>query len=206
MLTSLQGTQLVLGNNESQILQISVGNDHVTVLKVRGIFTGQTAKPQAIIKDINGNVIETQTMSVLKDFYETLTFNPHRGVYYVTFINPDSGTALLTAKLDFQNGTEIEIGFQNDITIGALPAPGGFTVIPGTTKNDLAWTATPGAVTYNVKRSLTTNTEVQLINVATNSYSNTGLTTSTQYFYKITAVDINSVESPLSLEQSGIPT
>jgi hypothetical protein len=62
-----------------------------------------------------------------------------------------------------------------------LSAPAGLTATPITaTQIDLAWTAFPGATGYVVKRD-----GVDIATPASNSYSDTGLTPSTLYTYRV---------------------
>ena len=75
----------------------------------------------------------------------------------------------------------------------------------------MAWTASPapdGVDHYNVYRDTTAGFTVTpgptptIATPATNSYSDTGLTGSTTYYYKVTAVDAAGNIGPLSAEVS----
>lgn len=73
-------------------------------------------------------------------------------------------------------------------TIALLPlttgAPTGLTATPITSSRiDLAWTATSGATGYDVERN-----SVIVASPATNSYSDTGLSPSTLYSYRVRAI------------------
>jgi uncharacterized protein YfiM (DUF2279 family) len=103
-----------------------------------------------------------------------------------------TGTSPESAKSSEAHGTPV------------LPAPNGLTVTPGDTVNDLAWTTVTNATGYKIYRSLTTGTETLLTTSATNSFHDTGLTNSTEYFYKVTATDATS-ESVKSSEANGTP-
>jgi fibronectin type 3 domain-containing protein len=71
------------------------------------------------------------------------------------------------------------------------PAPTGLTATAGNAQVALAWTASLGATSYNVKRSLTTggpyNTAVA--SPTQTNYSDTTVTNGTPYYYVVTAVN-----------------
>jgi fibronectin type 3 domain-containing protein len=79
------------------------------------------------------------------------------------------------------------------------------------TQINLSWTANPtsdGVTNYNVYRgttagfTVTPGTTPPIATPTTNSYSNTGLTASTTYYYKVAAVDAAGNIGPLSSEVS----
>ena len=100
-------------------------------------------------------------------------------------------------------------------TGGDTTPPGkvaGLTVTPiSSTRLDLAWTTNPepDVAHYNVYRGTTagfavnTVTDTPLAQPVTNSYSNTGLSSSTTYYYKVAAVDTSANIGILSDEGSG---
>lgn len=72
---------------------------------------------------------------------------------------------------------------------------------------NLTWTASAGAVSYNIKRSETlggpyTQLTTTPTTVTTNSYTDTGLTEGTTYYYVVTAVNAASTETGNSNEAS----
>ena len=87
------------------------------------------------------------------------------------------------------------------------PAPTGLVATAGNAQVALSWGAASGATSYNVKRSTTNGGPYS--NVATNvtatSYTNTGLTNGTTYYYVVTAVNANG-ESPVSTQAPGTPS
>src|SRR6266446_4232865 len=90
-----------------------------------------------------------------------------------------------------------------------MAAPTGLTAKAADTQVALRWTASVGAVSYNIYRSKTRGGEVKIATmpatITTTSYSDTGLTNGTTYYYKVTAV--NSVgESGKSNEASATPS
>jgi autotransporter-associated beta strand protein len=70
------------------------------------------------------------------------------------------------------------------------PAPGGFTATPTFGQVALAWTASPGATSYHVKRSTTTGGPYATIATTSNtSYIDTSVTNGIPYYYVVTGVN-----------------
>jgi hypothetical protein len=94
------------------------------------------------------------------------------------------------------------------IVPGAVPpAPTGLTAVAGDGQVQLSWSATSGATGYNVKRSTTNGGPYANVNtspVTSLSFTNTGLTNGTTYFYVVTAVNASG-ESPVSTQVSATP-
>ena len=91
---------------------------------------------------------------------------------------------------------------------GAVPnAPTGLSATAGNAQASLTWTAVSGATSYNVKRSLTSGGPYAnvMTGVTTTSFTNTGLTNGTQYFYVITALNASG-ESAISNQASATPS
>jgi O-glycosyl hydrolase len=97
------------------------------------------------------------------------------------------------------NGIEV-------VTASSPPAaPTGLTATAGNTQVSLSWTASSGATSYNVKRSTVNGSGYATINSPTGtSYTNTGLTNGTTYYYVVTAVNANG-ESGNSNQASATP-
>jgi hypothetical protein len=70
-------------------------------------------------------------------------------------------------------------------------APANLTATAGKKKITLNWTASSGATSYNVKRSLTSGGPYATIasGVTGVTYTNTGLTSGVTYYYVVTAVN-----------------
>ena len=86
------------------------------------------------------------------------------------------------------------------------PAPATLNASPGNNQISLVWAASAGATSYSVKRSLTDGgpyTAVVTGHTST-SYTNTGLTNGTRYYYVVTASN-SAGESPSSPQASAIP-
>jgi cellulose 1,4-beta-cellobiosidase len=90
-------------------------------------------------------------------------------------------------------------------TGGAPAAPTGLTATPGNAQVSLSWTASSGATSYNVKRSTVSGSGYVTVNSpTTTSYTNTGLTNGTTYYYVVTAVN-SSGQSANSSQVSATP-
>jgi hypothetical protein len=89
--------------------------------------------------------------------------------------------------------------------IDAPPAPTNLAASPGKKKITLTWSASPGANSYKVKRSLTNGGPYTTIatNVTATSYANGGLTTGTRYYYVVSAVNSGG-ESPNSNQATAV--
>ena len=84
------------------------------------------------------------------------------------------------------------------------PKPGGLAVVPGSTQVALTWIGSPGATSYNVKRSTTSGSEVTVANVSGTSYTDTGLNNGTTYYYVVSGITTGG-ESGNSSEISVAP-
>ena len=85
------------------------------------------------------------------------------------------------------------------------PVPTGLTATPGSTQVSLSWNASSGATSYNVKRATVSGGPYTTIFSPTStSYTNTGLTNGTTYFYVVSAVNASG-ESGNSSQVSATP-
>ena len=85
-------------------------------------------------------------------------------------------------------------------------APTNLTASAGNTQVSLAWTASSGATSYQLYRSTTSGNETLVQSgITTTSFTDTGLTNGTTYFYKVAAVNAVGTSS-LSNEASATPT
>ncbi len=86
-------------------------------------------------------------------------------------------------------------------------APACPVVIAGDEKCTIQWNACSGATKYKIKRSLSPNGTYTVVknDCTSTSWSNTGLSNGTQYYYKVCAV-VGGSDSADSPEACGIPT
>src|SRR5579863_3598166 len=82
--------------------------------------------------------------------------------------------------------------------------PTGLTATPGDKQVALAWTASAGATSYNVKRSTSSGAEITVSSPTGASYTDTNLTDGTKYYYEVSAVNATG-ESANSSEVSATP-
>ncbi|HVR96751.1 MAG TPA: M14 family zinc carboxypeptidase [Thermoanaerobaculia bacterium] len=98
------------------------------------------------------------------------------------------------------------IGKQAQYCAAVPGAPGGLAATPGNGQISLTWTAASGATAYRVHRATASGGPYTTIqsNLAGTSFTNTGLTNGTTYYYVVTAT--NGVgEGPNSNEASATP-
>jgi predicted carbohydrate-binding protein with CBM5 and CBM33 domain len=106
-----------------------------------------------------------------------------------------------------QTSANIQSAFLQ-VTPGNVPAaPTNPSATAGNAQVVVSWTAATGATGYNVKRSTTNGGPYSNVgaNVTGTSFTNTGLTNGTTYYYVVTALNANG-ESPVSTQVSGTPT
>ena len=90
----------------------------------------------------------------------------------------------------------------------SAPAPAAPTGLNATASNAqvaLAWSASTGAASYNVKRSTTSGAEMLLANVPAASFTDSGVTNGVTYYYVVSAI-LPAGESANSTEVSATPT
>jgi len=94
----------------------------------------------------------------------------------------------------------------------APAAPTGLSATPGNAQVTLNWTASSGAASYNVKRSTITGGPYTTVaaGVTTTSYTDTGVTNGTTYYYVVSAVNscgesVNSNEASATPAAAAVP-
>jgi chitinase len=127
--------------------------------------------------------------------------------YSIIWSNAPAGTYSLTATATDNRGATTT---SSPVTIIVKPpppppAPTGLTAtrLPQKGSIKLNWNASPGATSYNVKRSTVSGGPYTTIKtgVTTATYANTGLTSGKAYYYVVSAVNVAG-ESPNSNQAS----
>jgi Glycoside hydrolase family 44/Fibronectin type III domain len=84
-------------------------------------------------------------------------------------------------------------------------APTGLSATAGSAQASLSWNASTGATSYHLKRSTTSGGSYAIVATpAVTSYTDTGLTNGTTYYYVVSALNVAG-ESPNSAEASVTP-
>jgi filamentous hemagglutinin family protein len=140
------------------------------------------------------------------------------GTGYVTIANATSATSY--SDYSVTNGTRYYyvVSGKNSVGEGAssaeaaatphlpIPAPSGLTAMVATGTVSLSWTASAGATSYTVYRSLASGTNYFAIatGVISTSFKDNTVSNGVAYFYTVTAVNADG-ESSFSNEVSGTP-
>ncbi|MCB1174479.1 MAG: fibronectin type III domain-containing protein, partial [Leptospiraceae bacterium] len=95
-----------------------------------------------------------------------------------------------------------------DFSVTNPPAPTSFTATGGNGQVSLSWDAVPNATSYTVAWAtvpIATTIAATIEGIGTNSYTHTGLTNGTTYYYQVYANFSGSVTSDTSAEKNATP-
>jgi glucose/arabinose dehydrogenase len=148
--------------------------------------------------------------NLLTSYHSTngMTFTPLGTPTTIAMGNPVYVGLAVTSHV---NGTSSTAVFDNVTVTTPMPtppaAPTGLTATASDAQVALAWTAAPTATSYTVKRGLSPGgpyTNFTQSGITATSYTNTGLTNGTTYYYVVTASNASG-ESVPSAERSAVP-
>ena len=197
--TGYSGTGFVAGygavgaSTTFTVNMASAGNSGVTLHYSNGMGNTRTLSLYVNgVKIKQTNLPATATWDIWTDAAETVTLNSGSNTIAYKYDSTDSGNV----NLDY-----ILVGG------GSAPsAPTGLTATPGNAQVALSWTASTGATSYNVKRSTLSGSGYATVSSPTGtSYTNTGLTNGTTYYFVVSAVNASG-ESANSSQASATPT
>jgi chitin-binding protein len=170
-------------------LTLVVG-DRVNVRTVSS--TGQDAFwPTTPITITAANTASTQWPVTLGNAVNAMNGNVRVGVLN-TSNNTITPAANATSNRVFSmTSANIQSAFLQVVPGNVPPAPTGLGATPGNAQVMLNWTAASGATSYNVKRSTTNGGPYANVQtgVTGTTFTNTGLTNGTPYYYVVTAVN-----------------
>jgi len=185
-------------------LTLVVG-DRVSVRTVSS--TGQDAFwPTTPITITSANTASTQWPVTLGNAVNAMNGNVRVGVLN-TSNNTIAPAANATSNRVFSmTSANIQSAFLQVVPGNVPAAPTGLGATPGNAQVTLNWTAASSATSYNVKRSTTNGGPYANVQtgVTGTTFTNTGLTNGTPYYYVVTAVNASG-ESPISTQVSATP-
>jgi fibronectin type 3 domain-containing protein len=170
-------------------LAAAAGNAQITL--TWSVSSGATSYH---VKRSTTSGAETQISAPISNsFTDAGLTNGTKYFYIVSAVNSTTESA---------NSAEVSATPTAPVTAPATPI--GLAATGGTAQVSLTWSASTGATSYHVKRSTTSGTETQISAPASNSFTDTGVTNGTKYFYVVSAVN-SSGESANSAEVSATP-
>jgi len=153
-----------------------------------------------------------------------LTSNSTGDVYYARTLNWSSTSVMTGSKVlstDFTLPSGLPLGSYALVEVGdgipsasvtflngvVPPTPTGLTATAGNAQVAMSWTNSSGATSYNIYRATAPGGEgtTPIATASSTSYTNTGLTNGTTYYYKVAAVDASGT-SGQSAEASATPS
>jgi fibronectin type 3 domain-containing protein len=147
------------------------------------------------VKRSTSSGTETQISAPASNsFIDTALVNGTKYFYVVSAVNSGGESA---------NSSEVNAIPTAPATPPAVPT--GLQATAGNAQVILNWNAIAGATSYHVKRSASSGTETQISAPVSNSFTDTGVTNGTKYFYVVSAVN-STGESANSSEVSATPT
>jgi fibronectin type 3 domain-containing protein len=170
-------------------LTATAGNAQVTL--TWNISSGATSYH---LKRSTASGAETQIAAPTSNrFTDTGLTNATKYFYVVSAVNSTAESA-----------NSSEVSATPTAPVAPPPTPAGLKATAGNTQVSLSWNASAGATSYQVKRSTSSGAEIQISAPTSATFTDTGLTNGTKYFYEVSAAN-SSGESADSGEVNATP-
>ena len=139
-----------------------------------------------------------QTSSYSDDFHDITAGD---NGYYPAVLGFDDATGLGSF-----NGLNLYDDLVNNPTATAPAVPSGLSVKAGNAEVSLSWSASPGATSYNVRRTTADGVAYEIIaaSIGSTSFNDSSVTNGVTYYYGVSAVN-STGESSWSLQVSARP-
>jgi len=164
-------------------LKASAGNDQVILS-----WSAVTGAASYNIKraSVSGGPYTTVANAAVTNYTDTTVTNGNIYYYVVSAVSPDMESA---------NSSQISMA-------PALPKPTGLKAIPGNDVVTLSWSTVTGAASYNVKRATVSGGPYITIatNVLNQTYKDITVTNGIVYYYVVSAVGPDMLESANSIQ------
>jgi alpha-glucosidase (family GH31 glycosyl hydrolase) len=181
----------------------------VEIMPAQGTFAGASSVRGWIVRihkplGFTTNLATSVTMDGVAATWSYFSQNQNQVLFEHDGSTPDSDVIVVpisSSSVATQHTVVVNYG-------GSLgtppPPPTALTATAGNTLVSLNWTATSGATSYNVKRSMTSDAETIIATPTTTNYTDPLLTNNTTYYYVVSAVNDNG-QSANSSEVSAMP-
>jgi lysophospholipase L1-like esterase/fibronectin type 3 domain-containing protein len=156
----------------------------------------------------SGNVLQAVAASAYQWYFNGDTIPKVNGGRNQSYTATQSGVYAVGLKLNSTTQDRVMSADLN-VTVGTTTPPSpptGLSAVAGNTQITLSWTASSGATSYNVKRSTVSGGPYTTLatGITATTYTNTGLTNGTVYYYVVSAVN-TAGESANSNQASATP-
>jgi len=183
---------LVVGDRVSVRTVSSTGQDQfwpTTPITITSANTASTAWPVTLGNAVNA-MNSTVRIGILNTSNNTIT----------------PAASATSNRVFSMTNANIQSAFLQVVPGNVPAAPTNVAVANGNAQVTLSWTAASGATSYNIKRSTTNGGPYANVQtgVTGTTFTNTGLTNGTNYYYVVTALNASG-ESPVSLQVTGQP-
>ncbi len=156
----------------------------------------------------SGDMLQATAANAYQWYFNGDTIPRTNGGASQSYLATQSGTYAVGLKLNSTTQDRV-MSTDLNITVGnptAPPAPTNLTAAVGNTQISLSWSAAGGATSYTLKRSTTSGGPYTNVDtgITTTTYTDTGLTNGTAYYYVVAAVNSEGT-SPNSNQAAATP-